>query len=123
VTFIDDFSYYMRVKPIRSKDETPKVLMEWITQSEVETEERANILRTDGSGEYMGLEFQGWLKLRDIHYEVTNANIPQENGVMEWLNRTILEMTRTMLLESKLLKSFWTFAVNYTQEILNRLPS
>ena len=123
MTFIDDFSYYMRVKPIRSKDETPKVLMEWITQSEVETEERANILRTDGSGEYMGLEFQGWLKLRDIHYEVTNANIPQENGVMEWLNRTILEMTRTMLLESKLLKSFWTFAVNYTQEILNRLPS
>ena len=106
MTFIDDFSYYMRVKPIRSKDETPKVLMEWITQSEVETEERANILRTDGSGEYMGLEFQGWLKLRDIHYEVTNANIPQENGVMEWLNRTILEMTRTMLFGSKLPKFF-----------------
>ena len=47
----------MKVKPIKSKDEAPRVLMEWITQSEVETGERANILRTDGGGKYMGLEF------------------------------------------------------------------
>jgi len=58
-----------------------------------------------------------------MHHKVTNANTSQENEVTEWLNRTILEMTRTMLFESKLPKSFWTFAVNYTQEILNRLPS
>jgi len=106
VTFIDGFSHYMKVKPIKSKDEAPRVLMEWITQSEVETEEKANILRTDGSSEYMGLEFQGWLKSRGMYHEVTNANIPQENGVAEWLNRTILEMTRTMLFGSKLPKSF-----------------
>jgi len=104
----------MRVKPIKSKDETPRALMKWITWSEVKTGERANILRTDGGGEYMGLEFQGWLKSRGMYYEVTNANTPQENGVVERLNRTILEMTRTMLFGSKLLKSFWTFAVNYT---------
>jgi len=71
----------------------------------------------------MGLEFQGWLKSRGMYHEVTNANTPQENGVAERLNRTILEMTRTMLFGSKLPKSFWIFAVNYTQEILNRLPS
>jgi len=59
--------------------------------------------------------------LRGIYHEVTNTNTSQENGVVEQLNRTILEMSRTMLFESKLLKSFWTFAVNYTQEILNRL--
>jgi len=59
--------------------------------------------------------------LRGIYHEVTNTNTSQENGVVEQLNKTILEMSRTMLFESKLLKSFWTFAVNYTQEILNRL--
>ena len=123
VTFIDGFSYYMRVKPIRSKDEAPKALMEWITQSEIETGERANILRTNSGSKYMGLEFQGWLKSRVMHYEVTNANTPQENRVAEQFNRTILEMTRTMLLGSKLPNFFWTFTVNYTQEILNRLPS
>ena len=50
-----------------------------------------------------------------MHHEMTNANIPQENGVAEHLNRTILEMTRAMLFESKLPKSFRTFAVNYTR--------
>jgi len=47
----------------------------------------------------MGTEFQKWLRSREIHYEMTNANIPQENGVAEYLNRTILEMIRTMIHE------------------------
>ena len=58
MTFIDSFSYYMRVKPIRSKNKALKTLMKWITQFEVKTGERANILRTDGGSEYMELEFQ-----------------------------------------------------------------
>jgi len=66
----------MRVKPIKSKNEAPRALMEWITWSEVKTGKRANILRTDGDSEYMGLEFQGWLKSRGMHHEVTNTNTP-----------------------------------------------
>jgi len=54
----------------------------------------------------MGLEFQGWLKSRNIHYEITNTDMSQKNRIVKWFNRTILEMTRTMLFESKLLKSF-----------------
>jgi len=113
----------MWVKPIRSKDETPKTLIDWLTCAEVETGERPNILRTDGSGEYMGSAFQEWLKTKGMHHEVTNAGTPQENGVAERLNRTILEMMRTMLLESEFPKSLWTFAVSYIQHILNRLPT
>ena len=82
-----------------------------------------NFLRTDGGGEYMAGDFQRWLKARGIHYEVTNANTPQENGVAERLNRTVLEMVRTMMFDSKLPKVHWTFAVKYAQEILNRLPT
>ena len=123
VTLIDGYSHYMRVQPIRSKDEAPRVLMDWMTRSEVETGEKVNQLRTDGGGEYMGAEFQTYLKRKGVHHEVTNAGTPQENGVAERMNRTILEMTRSMLLESALPKSYWTFAVSYTQEVLNRLPS
>jgi len=54
---------------------------------------------------------------------VTNANTPQENGVAERLNRTVLEMVRTMMFDSKLPKAYWTFAVKYAQVILNRLPT
>ena len=54
---------------------------------------------------------------------MTNANTPQENGVAERLNRTVLEMVRTMMFDSKLPKAYWTFAVKYAQVILNRLPT
>jgi len=123
VTFVDGFSHYVRIKPIRTKDEASKVLMNWITRSEVETGEQVNFLRTDGGGEYMGNDFQRWLKARGIHHEVTNANTPQENGVAEQLNRTVLEMVWTMIFDSKLPKAYWTFAVKYVQKILNRLPT
>ena len=62
-------------------------------------------------------------KDRGIHREVTNANPPQKNGVAERLNRTVLEMVQTMMFDSKLPKAYWSFAVKYAQEILNRLPT
>jgi len=54
VTFVDGFSHYVRIKPIRTKDKASKMLMNWITRSEVETGEQVNFLRTDGGEEYMG---------------------------------------------------------------------
>jgi len=90
---------------------------------ETKTGEKVNFLRTDGGGEYMGGEFQRWLKSKGIHHELMNPSTPQENGMAEQLNRTILEMMRSMMFDTKLPKSFWTFAVNYSQEILNRLPT
>jgi len=49
-----------------------------------------------------------------MYYEVMNANTPQENRVAEHLNRTILEMMRTMMHKSDLPKNLWLFAVQYT---------
>jgi len=123
VTFVDDFSHYVRVKPIRSKDEAFKVLKEWITHSKIETGKKANLLRTDGGGKYIDTEFQEWLRSRGIHHEMMNANTPQENRVAERLNRTILEMMRTIMHESDLPRNLWPFVVQYTQEIVNRLPT
>ena len=123
VTFVDSFSYYVRIKPIRSKDEAFKVLKKQITCFEIETGEKANLLRTDRDGKYMGTEFQEQLRSREIHHKVMNVSIPQENRVAECLNRTILEIIRTMMYESDLPRNLWPFAVQYTQEIVNRLST
>ena len=123
VTLINGFSHYIRVKPIRTKDEIPRVLVDWIMCAKVETSKKANILRTDGGGEYMVKDFQEWLKSRGIHHELTNPEMLQENKVAERLNRMILDMIRTIMFQSELPKFLWTFVVSYTQEILNRLPS
>ena len=57
VTFVDRYSHFMKVKPIRTKDEASEVLTDWITCSEIETGEKVNFLRTDGGDEYMGSIF------------------------------------------------------------------
>jgi len=59
----------------------------------------------------MGTEFQEWLRSRGMYHKVTNTNTPQENGITEHLNRTILEMMRTMMHESDLPRNLWPFAV------------
>jgi len=117
MTFVSGFLHYIRVKPIRSKDETSKVLKEWITCSKIKTGEKANLLRTDGGGKYIDIEFQEWLRSREMHHEVTNASTSQENGVAEYLNRTILEMIRTMMYESDLPRNLWLFTVQYTKKL------
>jgi len=58
MTFVDGFSHYVRIKAIRTKNEALKVLMDWITRSEVKTGEQVSFLRTDRGGEYMAGDFQ-----------------------------------------------------------------
>lgn len=118
-------SHYVRVKPIRTKDEASGILTEWITRLETETGGKVNFLRTDGGGEYMGGEFQRWLKSKGIRHELTNPSTPQENGMAERLNRTILEMMRSMMFDTKLPKSFRALTEKMTpfEALYKRKPS
>nr|GFC52354.1 putative ribonuclease H-like domain-containing protein [Tanacetum cinerariifolium] len=49
---------------------------------------------------------------KGIKREFCNARIPQQNGVAERLNRTLIEAARTMLADAKLPVTFWAKAVN-----------
>jgi len=123
ITFVDGYSHFMKVIPIRTKDKVSEVLTDWIICSEIETGEKVNFLRTDGGSEYIESIFQNWLRTKGIHHKRINPGTLQENGMVEQLNRTVLEMTRSMLFDTELPRAFWTFVVNYSQKILNRLPT
>ena len=60
------------------------------------------VLRSDNGGEYTGKQFQEYLKSEGVRHELTVPKSPQQNGVAERQNRTLVEMVRTMLIESKL---------------------
>ncbi|KAE8663055.1 Histone-lysine N-methyltransferase SUVR4 [Hibiscus syriacus] len=60
---------------------------------------------------------------KGIKRQFTVANTPQQNKVAEWMNRTLLERTRTMLRDANLEKSFWAEAVNTACYLVNRAPS
>ncbi|GKV48172.1 hypothetical protein SLEP1_g54998 [Rubroshorea leprosula] len=81
------------------------------------------VLRTDRGGEYCSDEFAKFCDNQGIKRQITTAYTPQQNGVCERKNRTILDMVRSLLARSCIPKNFWPEAVNWSIHILNRSPT
>jgi hypothetical protein len=123
LTFIDGNTHFVKVKLLHTKDETCTALKAFIERAEVETGERVNYFRSDGGGEYGSKVLATYFESKGIHHEKTNAYTPQENGLAERMNRTIVEMARSLLKDANLPNSYWSFAVNYAVHIINRSPT
>jgi len=90
------------------------------------------IVRSDRGGEYYGRydesrqhpgPFAKFLEKRDICAQYTMSSTPQQNGVSEKRNRTLLDMVRSMLSNSCLPRSLWMYALKTVMYLLNRVPS
>ena len=67
--------------------------------------------------------FQKICEKNDIIRHFTVRNTPQQNGVTEHMNRTLLEKVRCMLFNAGLGKEFWAEAITYACHLISRLPS
>ena len=67
--------------------------------------------------------FDKFCEEASIEHQLTSPYTPQQNGVSERKNRSIMEMTRCMLHEKELPKKLWAEATNTVVFLLNRLPT
>jgi transposase InsO family protein len=88
---------------------------------ENEMDLKIKCLRYDNGGEFTSKEFMDYYSIHGIKRKFSVARTPQQNGVVERKNRTIHEMARTMLMDSKLTDIFWTQAIHTTIHIQNRV--
>ena len=102
VTFIDDATRYVWVYFLKRKNELLSRFLEWKTLVERASGKQLKVLRSDNGGEYTSEEFMKYLKSEGVRHERTVPKTPQQNGVAERLNRTLIEMTRAMLSGSNL---------------------
>ncbi|GJU45696.1 retrotransposon protein, putative, ty1-copia subclass [Tanacetum coccineum] len=111
----------MARKPYSHQVERAKDLLGPIHTDEVENQLGKTIksLRSDHGGEYMSQEFLDHLKEHRIIAHRTPPYTPQHNGVSERINRTLLNMVRSMMSQITLLKSFWDYAFESVARILN----
>ncbi|GBE80247.1 hypothetical protein SCP_0214580 [Sparassis crispa] len=91
---------------MKIKDEAHTHFKAFIECAEVKTRQHANILWTDGDGEYKSKKFDAYLKAKGIHHEKTNAYTSQENSVSEQMNCTVEEMAWCMLNDAGLLNVY-----------------
>jgi transposase InsO family protein len=122
LTFIDDFSRYAVIYFLREKSEVLEKFKEFVQFVKTKFNKTPKIIRSDRGGEYCGHQFKNFLKEEGIQQQLTAPYSPQQNGIAERKNRTLMEMARCMLIESKLQKSLWAEAVNTANYIQNRLP-
>ncbi|KAL8091394.1 hypothetical protein AgCh_033851 [Apium graveolens] len=120
LVMVDDYSRYTRVEFMHSKDEIPHIIIEHIKKIEKQAEDRNCVkrLRSDNRIEFRNATLTEFCKDKGIVQEFSAARTPQQNGIVEKKNRTLVEAARIMLQDAKLPTSFWEEAVNtacYTQ--------
>lgn len=123
VSFIDDYSRRCWVYPIKKKSDVFATFKAFKARVELDSGKKIKCFRTDNGGEYTSEEFDDFCKKEGIKRQFTVAYTPQQNGVAERMNRTLLERTRAMLRAAGLEKSFWAEAVNTACYLVNRAPS
>jgi len=122
-TFIDDYTRYTEVVMLKNRSEVLSAFKKYMLRARRESGHNIKILRTDNAKEYTSTEFNKLLESEGIKHELTVSHTPQQNGVAERANRTLVEMARCMLLQSKLPNSLWAEAINIANFIRNRCPT
>lgn len=123
LTLIDDYSWRSWIYLIAKKSDVQECLRDWISKVERQSGKSVQIIRTDNGGEYIPTILQNWLKEKGIEVQFTIPDSPQQNGIAERFNRTLLEGIRAALHGSGLSKGFWgeaALCLNFTR---NRLPT
>ena len=123
VTFVDDFSKRVWVYTLKSKDEVFETFLVWKKMVENQTGRKIKVLRSDNGTEYRNDQFSYFCKKEGISRHFTVRDTPQQNEVVERMNRTLLEKVRCMLSNAGLGKQFWADAVMYASHLINCLPS
>jgi len=119
-TVLDDYSRVIFVELLEEKGEAAEKLKNLIILKENQSGLKLKAIRSDNGGEFTGKRLEEWLKEKGIKHEFSPARTPQCNGVIERANRSIIEMTRAMMADSKLPLDFWGEATCTAAHIINR---
>ncbi|GKB42198.1 retrovirus-related pol polyprotein from transposon TNT 1-94 [Tanacetum coccineum] len=109
--FVDDFSRFTWVYFLRSKDETPEIIKKFIAQAQLNYKAKVCKIRTDNGTEFKNATLKAHYEKLGIMQQFSIARTPQQNGVVERRNRTLVEAARTMLIFSRLPEFLWAEAV------------
>jgi hypothetical protein len=106
---------------LQDKSETQGTLKHFLRRAQNEFELKVKKIRSDNGFEFKNLQVEEHLEEEGIKHEFSAPYTPQQNGVVERKNRSLIDMARTMLGEYKMPKRFWLEAVNTACRAINWL--
>lgn len=122
LTFSDPISGYTTGYLLKHKSETYDRFIEFEASLCNRAGRTIRTFRSDGGTEFVNKKMRSFLIAKGIKFETSVRYTPQQNGVAERKNRTIMEKVRCLLRDANAPKNLWGEAFHCALWILNRLP-
>ncbi|GJX53372.1 retrovirus-related pol polyprotein from transposon TNT 1-94 [Tanacetum coccineum] len=107
LVIVDDYSHYPLIHFLRSKDEAPEVIKTFLKRITVLLQSLVIIIRTDNDTEFKNQILKEYFDSVVISHQASSVRTPQQNGVVEQRNQTLVEAARTMLIFSRAPLFLW----------------
>ncbi|GJT27578.1 retrovirus-related pol polyprotein from transposon TNT 1-94 [Tanacetum coccineum] len=120
LVIVDDYSRYTWTHFLRSKDETPGVLIDFLTLVQRGLHAQVTTVRTDKGTEFLNKSLHAYFAKEGIRHKMSIAQTPEQNGIVERRNHTLVEAAQTMLSAAKVPLFFWAEAIATTCFTQNR---
>jgi transposase InsO family protein len=120
---VDDYIRYMWIALLPSKDCAAEAIKRIQAEAEASSRKKMRCLRTDRGGEFISADFDQHCLESRVRRQLTAPYSPQQNGVVEWRNQTVVATARCLMKSKGLPAYFWGEAVTTTVYLLNRSPT
>nr|GFB89981.1 retrovirus-related Pol polyprotein from transposon TNT 1-94 [Tanacetum cinerariifolium] len=120
LVIVDENSRYTWTYFLISKDETPEVLIDFLRLVQRGLHAQVRIVQTDKGMKFLNKTLHAYFASKGILYQTSVTRTPEQNGVVERQNRTLVEAARTMLSVAKVPLFFWAEATATTCFTQNR---
>ncbi|XP_073354653.1 uncharacterized protein [Aegilops tauschii subsp. strangulata] len=121
LVIVDDYSRYTWVYFFKRKSETQQTIIDFANEAQHQHNAKILTIRSDNGTEFKNYTLDEFLSDEGIKHQYSTPYTPQQNGVAERKNRTLMDATRTMMAEFKSPYNFWAEAINTACHASNRL--
>nr|GEZ52036.1 hypothetical protein [Tanacetum cinerariifolium] len=111
LVIVDDYSRYTWTHFLRSKDETPEVLINFLRLFQRGLHAQVRIVRTDKGTEFLNQTLHAYFAAEGILHQMSVARTLEQNGIVKRRNHTLVEAAQTMLSAAKVPIFFWAKAI------------
>ncbi|CCA76258.1 hypothetical protein PIIN_10253 [Serendipita indica DSM 11827] len=123
MTLTDDYSRRCCVIFLRDKSQAAERMKEYITWVKRRWDRQPKVIGVDNGREFVNQTLQSWCQSQGIELQKTAPYSPSQNGVAERFNRTLVELSRAMLIARNLPNYLWAEAVRYAAYVRGCVPS
>ena len=120
LVIVDDYSRYTWTRFLRSNAETPEELLVFFKMIQTKLNQVIVGIRSNHGTEFENSKIDHFCMKNGTSHNFSAPRTPQQNRVVERKNKTLVNIARTMLIESNLPQSFWAKAINTACHVTNR---